>query len=114
MITDEKKIQIESLPTEEMLYEINLGRRSRFQREKFAYLQTCYKSRIEKEKLKQSKSKVIENPTKPSADLKARQGSDKPHKIIKVSLFRVAEGVVVVILGAFALYLLGKFFGVTF
>ena len=52
MITEEKKRQIESLPTEEIAYEINLGRRSRFQREKFAYLQTCYQKRIEEEKSK--------------------------------------------------------------
>jgi len=43
MITDKKKKRIESLTTEEMLYEINLGHRSRFQRENFAYLKTCYK-----------------------------------------------------------------------
>ncbi len=45
MITDEKKKRIESLSDEEMSYEINLGRRSRFQRESFAYLQTCYQKR---------------------------------------------------------------------
>src|ERR1039457_4291711 len=51
MITDEKKNRIESLTDEEMSYEINLGRRSRFQRESFAYLQTCYQQRKnEKEK----------------------------------------------------------------
>jgi len=57
MIADEKKKQIESLPIEEMLYEINLGRRSRFQREKYAYLQTCYQQKIDKGKLKNFTSK---------------------------------------------------------
>ncbi len=51
MISDEKKQRIESLSTEEMLYEINLGTRSRFQREKFTYLQTCYQKRIEQNEL---------------------------------------------------------------
>jgi len=51
MISDEKKQRIESLSTEEMLYEINLGTKSRFQREKFAYLQTCYQKRIEQNEL---------------------------------------------------------------
>jgi hypothetical protein len=45
MITDEKKKRIESLSEDEMAYEINLGCRSRFQREAFAYLQTCYQQR---------------------------------------------------------------------
>lgn len=51
MISEEKKKHIESLSTEEMLYEINLGRNSRFQREKFAYLQSCYQKRIEQDEL---------------------------------------------------------------
>lgn len=50
MITDEKKKRIESLSEDEMAYEINLGRRSRFQRESFAYLQTCYQQRNKKNK----------------------------------------------------------------
>jgi hypothetical protein len=45
MLTDEQKKQIEALTTDEMAYEINLGRLSRFQREKFAYLKTCHQLR---------------------------------------------------------------------
>jgi hypothetical protein len=52
MITDEKKKRIESLSTDEMLYEINLGNRSRFQGKKFAYLKTCYQKRLEQNELK--------------------------------------------------------------
>ena len=47
MIADDKKKRIESLSTDEMLFEINLGHKSRFQGKKFAYLQTCYQKRIE-------------------------------------------------------------------
>jgi hypothetical protein len=45
MLNEDKKKHIESLSDSEMEYEINLGRRSRFQREAFAYLQTCYQQR---------------------------------------------------------------------
>lgn len=45
-LSEEKKRRIESLSLEEMAYEINLGSRSRFQREKFAYLKSCYESRL--------------------------------------------------------------------
>ena len=38
MLTEEQKQKIEALPTDEMAYEIQLGKSSRFQREKFAYL----------------------------------------------------------------------------
>ena len=51
MIAEDKKKRIESLSTDEMLFEINLGTKSRFQREKFAYLQTCYQKRIEQNEL---------------------------------------------------------------
>ena len=42
MIKEDKKKRIESLTTEEMLFEINRGHKSRFQREAFDYLKTCY------------------------------------------------------------------------
>lgn len=44
-VTDKTKKRIESLSTGDMLLEINLGRRSHFQRESFAYLKTCYQLR---------------------------------------------------------------------
>lgn len=50
--TPEKKNRIDSLSTDEMLHEINLGRKSRFQRESFAYLQYSYQKRIKEEQLK--------------------------------------------------------------
>ena len=51
MISEEKKKLIESLSTEEMLFEINLGHKSRFQRDKFAYLKICYQKRVEQNEL---------------------------------------------------------------
>jgi len=40
MISEDSKTLIDALSEEELRYEVNLGRRSRFQREKFAYVQT--------------------------------------------------------------------------
>jgi hypothetical protein len=74
MMTDEKKRRIESLSEKEMAYEINLGRRSRFQREAFAYLQTCYEQRM---KLT-FPEKTSEPPTNPNND----QWYQKPIGII--------------------------------
>jgi hypothetical protein len=42
MLSDKRKNRIESLPTEEMLFEINRGHKSRFQNESFVHLKTCY------------------------------------------------------------------------
>lgn len=47
MLTDENKKYIESLDLKEMEYELNLGHRSRFQKDKFAYLKTCYQQKKE-------------------------------------------------------------------
>jgi len=40
MITEDAKLRIDSLSEEELRYEVNLGTKSRFQREKFAYVQS--------------------------------------------------------------------------
>ncbi len=45
MLSEDKKIRINSLTMEEMINEINLGNRSRYQREAFAYLKTRYELR---------------------------------------------------------------------
>lgn len=49
MISDEKKARIEALSPEEMLREINLGRKSRFHGESFDHLKTCYQLREQAE-----------------------------------------------------------------
>ncbi|MBP7766637.1 MAG: hypothetical protein KA113_15730 [Syntrophaceae bacterium] len=105
MITDENKKRIESLSTEEMLYEINLGRRSRFQRDKFAYLQTCYQLRLEEEKQLASKqsmanpktSKKPNNPHNTSIVIsgKSIEKGDKWHETV---LGKIAIGVIIFII----------------
>jgi len=49
MLSDEKKIVIEALTPEEMLHEINLGRKSRFQGKSSDYLKTRYQLREQSE-----------------------------------------------------------------
>jgi len=106
MITDEKKKRIESLSTDEMLYEINLGHRSHFQREKFAYLQTCYQLRLAKEekqlasKQSMANPKTSEKPNNPHNTSivipgKSIENGDKWHETV---LGKIAIGVIIFII----------------
>lgn len=63
-LSEETKNKIESLSLGDMAYEINLGNRSRFQREKFAYLKACYESRLREEKLKNNISHINQTETR--------------------------------------------------
>lgn len=103
MISDDKKKRIESLSSDEMLYEINLGRRSRFQREKFAYLQTCYQKRIDEEKLKKLLSQ--NQSTNKTTDI-----ANEKHYPRESTLKKIAIGVVIVVLGSMALWGLNHYF----
>lgn len=69
MLTDEKKKRIESLSTDEMLFEINRGHRSRFQRDAFAYLKTCHQKRLEEKKQSSSKQSMATNETSDKAKI---------------------------------------------
>lgn len=88
MLTEEQKKKIEALPTDEMAYEIQLGKSSRFQREKFAYLKVCYQKRKEAEKTK----------------------SVEPWH--SASLGKIAIGVIVVVLGAGLLWLINQYLNI--
>ena len=46
MLTEESKKRIEAMSVSEIAYEIELGTRSRFQREKMAYLKKLHKERM--------------------------------------------------------------------
>lgn len=85
MLTEEQKQKIEALPTDEMAYEIQLGKSSRFQREKFAYLKVCYQKRLETEK------------------------PDVANAWHSTSLGKIAIGVIVVVLGAGVLWLINQY-----
>lgn len=54
MLSSEQKARIDSLTTEEMLQEINLGNKSRFQGEKYAYLKSQHQLRLQSERDKVS------------------------------------------------------------
>lgn len=86
MLTEEQKQSIESLSTDEMAYEIALRNKSRFQREKFAYLTVCYNNRLNQNKA-----------TMP--------WHSKP-------LGQVAVGVIIIVLGSAALWVLGAYLNV--
>lgn len=103
MIPEDKKKRIESLSTDEMLYEINLGRRSRFQREKFAYLKTCYQKRIEEEKLKNLfKKDKHSNNTKDVINVKQHEKEPK--------LVWFAWSVAVVVFASMTIWVLKHYF----
>jgi len=105
MLTDEKKKRIESLTPEEMLYEINLGPRSRFQGDKFAYLKTCYELRI-------SNAQIAANKT--IDETNAHQNRDKkifskPITWYDKILVKIAVGVIIVILSLAVVWIINHY-----
>ena len=45
-VSEETKQQIQSLATEQLAYEVNLGHKSHYQEAKFVFLQTVYELRL--------------------------------------------------------------------
>lgn len=114
MLSDDKKKRIESLSTNEMLFEINLGSKSRFQREKFAYLRTCYQSRLsEKNKKLSSKQSVTGNKSSDKPNEKHNPVFMPPQKNQKrIDLFRIAEGIIIGVLVLCIVWILLHYFGI--
>ena len=110
MILDNKKKQIESLSTDEMLFEINLGRKSRFQREKFAYLKTCYQLRLSKKNKKFSSAQGVAT-NKTSGKTKEKHNPMQMPFNKKINLIRVAEGVIISVLVLCVVWVLLHYFG---
>ena len=101
MIKEDKKKRIESLTTEEMLFEINRGHKSRFQREAFDYLKTCYelrKAKIESTKIKN----ITQNPT--------ANNPNNVHNPFDITLKKIAVGVTIIVLGAMVVWVLNHYF----
>lgn len=86
MINDDTKQRIEALSIDEMVYEINRGHRSRFQRDNFAYLKTQYEARLRNQD------------TEPSSTI-----SPSWHN---TPLGQIAIGVIVTVLGTVVIYLI--------
>jgi hypothetical protein len=104
MISDNKKKQIESLSTDEMLFEINLDRKSRFQREKFVYLKTCYQLRLSKENKKISgEQSVATNKT-------SNKSSEKTPPFENISgLKKFAYSVGVIVFAAIVIWVINHY-----
>lgn len=117
MLTDETKNRIESLSTEEMLYEINLGRRSHFQKEKYAYLQTCYQIRLSEKEKQLAGEQSIAN-AKTSAKLYEPHNTtiifpsepiNKTDKWHKTVLGKIAVGVIILILSCCVVWVVNHY-----
>jgi hypothetical protein len=105
MLTEKKKARIRALSLEEMEHEINLGRKSRFQREAFAYLQTCYMVR------RNGPISLAQPDRTPQPA--TYQTEDKHDPGFRVSPLRIAEGVLIIVLGACILYLVSLHLGIS-
>ena len=114
-LSEDKKKLIESLSTDEMACEINLGRLSRFQRKKFAYLKTCYQLRLSKENKKFSGEQSV-------AKNKASEKTHEKHNPMlmpskknqkRIDPFRIAEGVIIGVLVLCVAWVLLHYFGLT-
>ena len=88
MLTEEQKRKIEALTPDEMAYEIQLGRASRFQREKSAYLKACYQKIVGAEK---------------------EMKSEKWHS---TGLGKITIGVIIIVLGAVVLWALKAYLNI--
>lgn len=106
-LSEEKKKRIESLPLEEMAYEINLANRSRFQREAFAYLKTCYEVRLKEI------NPVPDSASNPTAEIER----DSHKQINKPNLLHSPIGylwitAVAAVLAAIMIYLIKSHLGI--
>lgn len=101
VISEEKKKRIENLPFDEMAYEVNLGSRSRFQREAFAYLKTCYESRL------REINAIPDATPEPTAN-----STDQIHYWYQKPIGIIGIGVVIVIIGAISVYLIRFHIGI--
>lgn len=109
-LSEEKKRRIESLSLEEMAYEINLGSRSRFQREKFAYLKSCYESRLRE-------INAVQNSAANLTTNIEQNSSQKPNKPNKPNLLNSPIGylwitAIAAVLAAIMLYLIKTHLGI--
>lgn len=105
-LSDENKRRIESLSFDEMAYEINLGSRSRFQREKFAYLKSCYESKL-------TEINSIPNAARnPATQVPTNSDKQKPN-ILNIPIGYVWLTAIGTALGAIILYLIKTHFGIS-
>jgi hypothetical protein len=86
MVSEETRQIIDSMTKEELLEEINKGRRSRFQRENYAYAQTRHAILEQQEKEEQRQQGVSQKQEELSLAREANQLSHKANKISKIAI----------------------------
>ena len=99
MLSDEKRQVIDALPTDEMAYEISLGRRSRFQRDNFAYLESSYAQRM---------AQPISNNEAKQEDVHGKKDGKE-----QLSLVRIGEGLILSALTICLAYIAAHYLGLT-
>ena len=99
MLSEDKKKRIEALSTEEMAYEVNKGNASRFQRDAYAYLKACYESKIRGESTAADVSTNV--------DRTVNSGSS--HVWHESALGKIAIGLIIMLLGAVAIWSLNHY-----
>jgi len=101
MIKDDTRQRIDAMTIEEMAYEISRGHRSRFQRDNFDYLKSCYEMRL------RNINTVLNATANPT-------NTEPPNikKLKSISLTSIVESVIAGLVVVFITYLLWKHFGI--
>ncbi|MGD0623368.1 MAG: hypothetical protein ABSB32_01470 [Thermodesulfobacteriota bacterium] len=86
MLSDEAKKTIDALSKDELRQEINKGDRSRFQRDKFAYLQARYAAIEEQGQHKIRQEDVAHKTEELNLAREANQLSHKANKLSKIAI----------------------------
>jgi len=101
MVKDDTKQRIEAMSIEEMAHEVNRGHRSRFQRDNFAYLKTCYEARLRK-------IDAVKN----AAPNPSTNQPNNIHHWYQKPLGQIFIGIVIVVLGTIAVFLIIQHTGI--
>lgn len=86
MLSEDAKKTIDALPKEELLQEINKKNRSRFQDDKYAYLQTRLEAITQQGQQEQRQEDVIHKKEELSLAREANQLSQKANKFSKIAI----------------------------
>jgi hypothetical protein len=87
MISEEAKKEIDALSKEELRHEINKKNRSRFQGDKYAYLQTCLAILEDQEQEVQRQQNVSQKQEELSIAREANQLSHKANNLSKIAIY---------------------------
>jgi hypothetical protein len=108
-VSEETKKRVGLMTDEDIEYEINLGHRSHFQRESFAWLQTV---KSQREKLAKESREVPNPAPNPSSTSTQKITNEKQTTWQDKTLYYIAVGVIIFMLGVFLVYLIRKHLGI--